>query len=81
MAAKEKKQVTFQWQGKDKSGNASKGKIDAPDIATAKALLRKQGILPKKIAKEASISLLSNKNKPIKPVDIAYFSRQMATMM
>lgn len=81
MAAKEKKQVTFQWQGKDKSGNASKGKIDAPDIATAKALLRKQGILPKKVAKEASFSFFGNKNKPIKPVDIAYFTRQVATMM
>ena len=42
MAKKEKKPVSFNWQGKDKSGNASKGKIDAPDVATAKALLRKQ---------------------------------------
>ena len=81
MAAKQKKPVTYSWQGKDKSGNASKGKIDAPDIATAKALLRKQGVLPKKIAKESSISLFSDKNKPIKPLDIAYFTRQIATMM
>jgi len=81
MAAKQKKPVTFNWQGKDKSGNLSKGKIDAVDVATAKALLRKQGILPKKIAKESSISFFSNKNKPIKPLDIAQFTRQMATMM
>jgi type IV pilus assembly protein PilC len=81
MAAKQKKQATYNWQGKDKSGNTSKGKIDATDIATAKALLRKQGILPKKVAKESSISLFGDKNKPIKPMDIAYFTRQIATMM
>ena len=81
MAAKQKKSVTYSWQGKDKSGNTSKGKIDATDIATAKALLRKQGILPKKVAKESSLSLFSDKNKPIKPMDIAYFTRQIATMM
>ncbi|RVU32085.1 type II secretion system F family protein [Neptunomonas marina] len=81
MAAKEQKIITFAWQGKDKSGNLSKGKIDAPDIATAKANLRKQGILPKRVAKDSSFSLLGEKNKPIKPVDIAYFTRQLATML
>ncbi len=81
MAAKPKKQLSFNWQGKDKSGNQSKGKIDAPDLATAKALLRKQGILPKKVTKQASVSLFGSKNKPVKPLDIAFFSRQMATMM
>jgi type IV pilus assembly protein PilC len=54
MAKKEKPPITFQWQGKDKNGNASKGKIDAPDVATAKALLRKQGILPGKVAWSAA---------------------------
>lgn len=81
MAAKEQKIITFAWQGKDKSGNLSKGKIDAPDIATAKATLRKQGILPKRVAKDSSFSLLGEKNKPIKSVDIAYFTRQLATML
>ena len=81
MAKKEKKPVTYSWQGKDKSGNTSKGKIDAPDVATAKALLRKQGILPGKVAKQSSISLFSKKGQPIKPLDIAQFTRQMATMM
>ncbi|WP_293267124.1 type II secretion system F family protein [Neptunomonas sp.] len=81
MAAKQKKPATYSWQGKDKSGNISKGKIDATDVATAKALLRKQGILPKKLSKESSISFFGDKNKPIKPLDIAYFTRQIATMM
>lgn len=77
---KAEKFFTFEWTGRDKSGNVSKGKIDAKDIAAAKAILRKQGIVPQKIAKERA-SLLSAKDKPIKPVDIAFFTRQMATMM
>lgn len=79
--AKEAKLQTFAWKGKDKSGNISKGKIDATNLALAKAQLRKQGILPSKVTKEAAPGFLSNKNKPIKPVDIAFFTRQMATML
>ncbi|SEA51225.1 type II secretion system F family protein [Marinobacterium iners] len=76
----DEKQLTFAWQGKDKSGNVSKGKIDAVDLASAKALLRRQGINPHRIKRE-STSLFSSRNKPIKPVDIAYLIRQLATMM
>src|SRR5690554_5512183 len=76
----EDKQYTFAWQGRDKSGNISKGKIDATDLATAKTLLRRQGINPHKIRREGA-GLFSSRNKPIKPVDIAYFIRQLATMM
>jgi type IV pilus assembly protein PilC len=79
-ARKAVQKSTFNWQGKDKSGNISKGKIDAINLAEAKALLRKQGIKPGKVAKDRG-SLFSAKSKPVKPVDIAYFIRQMATMM
>ncbi|WP_415900242.1 type II secretion system F family protein [Neptuniibacter sp. QD48_11] len=79
--AKNAKLYTFTWQGKDKSGNKSKGKIDASSAVQAKAQLRTQGILTSKISKEQSAGLFSAKNKPIKPVDIAFFTRQMATMM
>ncbi|MFT6351535.1 MAG: type IV pilus assembly protein PilC [Neptuniibacter pectenicola] len=79
--ANEAKLHTFTWQGKDKSGNASKGKVDATNIAMAKAQLRKQGILPSKVAKERGASFFSAKSKPIKPVDIAFFTRQVATML
>ncbi|WP_415887125.1 type II secretion system F family protein [Neptuniibacter sp. QD37_6] len=79
--AKNANMYTFTWQGKDKSGNKSKGKIDAISITSAKAQLRKQGILTSKISKERSAGLFSAKNKPVKPVDIAFFTRQMATMM
>ncbi|MFY0676178.1 MAG: type II secretion system F family protein [Neptuniibacter sp.] len=79
--AKEAKQYTFTWKGKDKGGNSSKGKIDAPSVALAKAQLRKQGIIPSGVRKQASAGLFSSENKPIKPVDIAFFTRQMATML
>ncbi|WP_432696296.1 type II secretion system F family protein [Marinobacterium sp. YM272] len=78
---KEAKRVTFAWQGKDKSGNVSKGKIDAESIAVAKTLLRKQGINPGKVTKERASLFSGGRNKPIKPLDIAFFTRQMATMM
>ncbi|MFC6669545.1 type II secretion system F family protein [Marinobacterium aestuariivivens] len=80
MAVKQIELKTFEWQGKDKSGNATKGKLDAADLAAAKAHLRRQGIIPKKVSKERS-SIFSNKNKAIKPLDIAFFTRQMATML
>ena len=79
--AKEAKLQTFTWQGKDKSGNKSKGKVDAANASMAKAQLRKQGILPSKVAKDRGAGLFSAKSKPIKPVDIAFFTRQVATML
>ncbi|WP_299178008.1 type II secretion system F family protein [uncultured Neptuniibacter sp.] len=79
--AKEAKLQTFVWKGKDKQGNSSKGKVDAESLQLAKAQLRKQGIIPAKVAKDRGAGLFSDKNKPIKPVDIAFFTRQMATML
>lgn len=80
MAAKEAKILTFTWQGKDKSGNTSKGKIEAENLAFAKAMLRKQGISASKVAKERK-SAFGAKSKKIVPLDIAFFTRQLATMM
>ena len=79
--AKEAKLYTFTWKGKDKNGNSSKGKIDAASVALAKAQLRKQGIIPSGVKKQVNAGIFSSESKPIKPVDIAFFTRQMATMM
>ncbi len=78
-AAQSVKSYTFAWQGTDRRGNKTKGEIAGPNATMAKAMLRKQGIIPKVVRKKAQpISLL----KPsIKPMDIAIFTRQMATMM
>jgi len=78
--AADKTPLTFNWEGKDRSGNTSKGSINAQNLAEAKAMLRKQGVMPKKVRKQA-YSMFSNHNKPIKPLDIALFTRQTATML
>ena len=78
--ATDKAPVTFKWEGKDKSGNPSKGSINAYSLGEAKALLRKQGVMPKKVRKQ-TYSMFSSHNKPIKPLDIALFTRQTATML
>ena len=70
----------FTWSGKDKTGRASKGEINAVSQAMAKAQLRKQGITPKSVRKKPK-PLFGGKGKAIKAADIAIFTRQLATML
>ncbi|QEY61333.1 type II secretion system F family protein [Metapseudomonas lalkuanensis] len=79
MAEKALKISTFAWEGTDKKGSRVKGEISGQNPALVKAQLRKQGINPIKVRKK-STSLLGA-GKKIKPLDIALFTRQMATMM
>lgn len=79
-AAKTAKLHTFVWESKDRSGKVVKGEVDAPNQATAKAQLRKQGISANKVKKKPK-PLFSQREKKIKPMDIAIFTRQLATMM
>ncbi|CAD5107952.1 type II secretion system F family protein [Zestomonas carbonaria] len=79
MAEKALKTSVFAWEGTDKKGTRIKGELSGQNPALVKAHLRKQGINPTKVRKK-STSLLS-KGKKIKPMDIALFTRQMATMM
>ena len=69
----------YVWQGTDKQGRKTRGEMSAQSPALAKAHLRKQGIAARKVRRKPK-PLFSNK-KPIKPADIAIFTRQMATMM
>ena len=71
---------TFVWTGSDKKGRKSQGEVTAQSAAIARAQLRKQGIKAKSVKKKTK-PLFSLGGKSIKPVDIAIFSRQMATMM
>ena len=80
MAAKPTKIVTFVWQGKDKAGKKTKGEMQSASAALVKAELRKQGILATKVSKKGPSLGLGGGGK-IKPMDIALFTRQMATMM
>ncbi|MBC9252216.1 type II secretion system protein F [Pseudomonas alcaligenes] len=79
MAEKAIKNSVFAWEGTDKRGTKVKGELSGPNPALVKAQLRKQGINPLKVRKKAAP--LFGKGKKIKPMDIALFTRQMATMM
>ncbi|AQA19764.1 type II secretion system protein F [Halioglobus japonicus] len=68
------------WSGTDKNGRNTKGEISASSQAMAKAQLRRQGVVPKSVKKKPK-PLFGGKGKPIKPEDIATFTRQLATMM
>lgn len=80
MAEKALKTSVFTWEGKNKSGAVVKGEINGQNPSLVKAHLRKQGINPTKVRKKSSLSL-GGAGKKIKPMDIALFTRQMATMM
>ncbi|ARS47611.1 type II secretion system protein F [Ectopseudomonas mendocina] len=79
MATKALKTSTFVWEGTDRRGGKVKGELSGQNQALVKAQLRKQGINPTKVRPKSSFSL--GKGKKIKPLDIALFTRQMATMM
>jgi len=74
------KGVMYVWEGTDKQGKKVKGEISGKSDALVKALLRRQGINPKKVKKKPK-SLLGGPSKRISPKDITIFSRQLATMM
>lgn len=80
MAQKALKTSIFTWEGKNKSGSVVKGEISGQNPSLVKAQLRKQGINPTKVRKKSGLSL-GGSGKKIKPMDIALFTRQMATMM
>ncbi|MCR8721401.1 type II secretion system F family protein [Pseudomonas syringae USA007] len=79
MASKTVKLSVYTWEGVDKKGGKLSGELSGHNPALIKAQLRKQGVNPTKVRKK-SVSIFG-KGKKIKPLDIAFFSRQMATMM
>jgi type IV pilus assembly protein PilC len=70
----------FTWSGTDKNGRQTKGEISAASQAMARAQLRQRGINPRSVRRKSK-PLFSARKKPIKPADIAIFTRQLATMM
>lgn len=70
----------FVWEGTDKRGVKMKGEQLAKNANLLKAELRRQGITPK-VVKPKAKPLFGAAGSTIKPKDIAFFSRQMATMM
>ncbi|TVT79502.1 type II secretion system F family protein [Pseudomonas sp. H3(2019)] len=79
MAIKAIKVSVYAWEGTDRKGSKVTGELSGHNPALIKAQLRKQGINPGKVRKKTA-SLFNFGNR-IKALDIALFTRQMATMM
>jgi len=75
-AARNIKDIVFEWEGKDKNGKLVRGEMRAGGEAMVGASLRRQGILVNKVKKRRTRG-----GKAIKQRDIAIFTRQLATMM
>jgi type IV pilus assembly protein PilC len=71
-----KRDVAFNWEGRDKRGARVKGKSLAPDEQTLRAELRRQGVAPSRIRKQRQV-----RGGKVNAGDIAIFSRQLATMI
>lgn len=72
--------ITFTWAGNDKRGVKMKGEQQSKNANFLRAELRKQGITPT-VIKPKTKPLFGAAGKTISPKEIAFFSRQMATMM
>lgn len=72
-------QSIFIYKGTDRRGKKVEGEVSGSTQALVKAQLLKQGVRPKTVRKKSKP--LFGGNKKIKPLDIAVFTRQMATMM
>eukprot|EP01092_Planopodium_desertum_P016378 TRINITY_DN91510_c0_g1_i1.p1 TRINITY_DN91510_c0_g1~~TRINITY_DN91510_c0_g1_i1.p1 ORF type:complete len:420 (+),score=112.42 TRINITY_DN91510_c0_g1_i1:199-1458(+) len=70
----------FVWEGTDKRGVKMKGEQLAKNANLLRAELRRQGINPGQV-KAKPKPMFGAAGSPVSPKDIAFFSRQMATMM
>lgn len=66
----------FEWEGHDRTGRIVTGETRATEENIVRAMLRRQGVTPKKIKKRRMGQLQS-----VKPKEIATFTRQLSTMM
>jgi len=73
-------QLPFVWEGTDKRGVKMKGEQIAKNANLLRAELRRQGITPS-VVKPKPKPLFGASGSKIGTKDIAFFSRQMATMM
>lgn len=73
------KTYTFAYEGTDRRGQKIKGETTGKNQALVKAQLQKQGIKVNKISQKSNFSFGSGKK--ITPMDVAIFTRQLATMM
>lgn len=80
VSSKSTKHHLFSYQCTDAKGAKVQGEMSAPNIAFAKANLRRQGLNPVKIKRKSS-PLFRKGNQKVGAAEVCAFSRQMATMM
>jgi type IV pilus assembly protein PilC len=69
----------YAWEGINRKGRKVSGETSGHNLALIKAQLRQQGINPGRVRKK-TIGL-PNIRQPVKPADIALFTRQLATLL
>jgi len=70
------KEITYLWEGKDKSGKIVKGQMRAGGQAVVQVTLRRQGIVVTKVHRQKL-----GRGGKVSDKDVTLFTRQMATMM
>jgi type IV pilus assembly protein PilC len=70
------REITYLWEGKDKSGKVIKGQMRASGEAVVGVTLRRQGIIVTKVHKQRL-----GRGGRVSEKDVTLFTRQMATMM
>ncbi len=70
----------FVWEGRDRHGAAASGEVASPSAQMARAALRRQGIRPARLRRKRK-SAASRLRGSLKSSDVAFFTRQMATML
>ncbi|RQO52661.1 type II secretion system F family protein [Pseudomonas sp. KBW05] len=69
----------YAWEGTNRKGRRVYGQTAGHNPTLIKAQLRQQGICPGRVRKRTSA--LPSLTAPIKPLDIALFTRQLATLL
>lgn len=69
----------YVWVGRNRQGTQVSGQIKAQSAVAVRVMLRKQGITPTQVRRQRRVSW--QRNQAIRPLDIAVFTRQMATML
>jgi type IV pilus assembly protein PilC len=75
-AAAKVKELTYVWEGKDRTGKILKGEMRAAGDNVVNVTLRRQGIVVTKIRKQRAL-----RGGKVGEKDVSLFTRQMATMM
>lgn len=73
--------LNFSYEGTDHKGQKIKGELSARSMALAKLMLKKQGIVLRRIEEQRKSRIFKTPQKRISNLDIAIFTRQMATML